>query len=95
LSSVRIGLIARYRKLFLVHYIQILCQSRLSKADHAYLTYLMLQRQLSQLNGSKLDLPVFKPLVFSMPGFALSYAVNMFILMILYDFACCLHNFFA
>jgi hypothetical protein len=28
----------------------------------------------------------FKPLIFSTSGFALSYAVNMFILMILYDF---------
>jgi hypothetical protein len=25
------------------------------KADHAYLTYLMLQQQLSHLNGCKLD----------------------------------------
>jgi hypothetical protein len=33
------------------HYIQALCQSRLYKADHANLTYLMLQRQLSHLNG--------------------------------------------
>jgi hypothetical protein len=39
----------------LVHYIQVLCQSRLCKADHVYLTYLMLQRQLSHLNGCKLD----------------------------------------
>jgi hypothetical protein len=54
----------------------------------------MLQRQLSHLNRRKLDhREVFKPLVLSMPGFALSYAANMFILMILYDFACCLHNF--
>jgi hypothetical protein len=28
----------------------------------------------------------FKPLIFSMSGFALSYAGKMFILMILYDF---------
>jgi hypothetical protein len=34
---------------------QVLCQSRLCKADHAYIKYLMLQRQLSQLNGRKLD----------------------------------------
>jgi hypothetical protein len=27
----------------------------------------------------------FKPLIFSVSGFALSYAVNMFVLMILYD----------
>jgi hypothetical protein len=36
---------------FLLHYKQVLCQYRLCKADHAYLTYLMLQRQLSHLNG--------------------------------------------
>jgi hypothetical protein len=30
------------------------CQYRLRRADHAYVTYLMLQRQLSQLNGRKL-----------------------------------------
>jgi hypothetical protein len=39
----------------LVHYIQVLCQSRLGKADHACLTYLMLQRQLSHLSSHKLD----------------------------------------
>jgi hypothetical protein len=33
----------------------IFCQYKISKADHAYLTYLMLQRQLSHLNGRKLD----------------------------------------
>jgi hypothetical protein len=31
--------IARYWKFFLLRYLQILCQSRLCKADHAYLTY--------------------------------------------------------
>jgi hypothetical protein len=35
--------------------IEVHCQCRLCKADHAYLTYLMLQRQLSHLNGRKLD----------------------------------------
>jgi hypothetical protein len=34
---------------------QVLCQYRLCKADHAYHVYLMLQRQLSNLNGRKLD----------------------------------------
>jgi hypothetical protein len=38
-----------------LHYTQVLCQYRLYRADHAYLTYLMLQRQLSHLNGRKLD----------------------------------------
>jgi hypothetical protein len=35
--------------------IQDLCQYRLCKADHVYLTYLILQWQLSHLNGRKLD----------------------------------------
>jgi hypothetical protein len=38
-----------------MHYIQVLSQHRLCKAGHAYLTYLMLQRQLSNLNGRRLD----------------------------------------
>jgi hypothetical protein len=49
-SSVRIAHIACYWKFLLVHCIKVLCQSRLRRADHAYLTYLMLQRQLSHLN---------------------------------------------
>jgi hypothetical protein len=36
-------------KFFLVNYIQVLCQYRLCRADHAYLTYLMLQRQPNHL----------------------------------------------
>jgi hypothetical protein len=37
LSSVHITLIACYWKFFLLHYIQVLCQSRLLKANHAVL----------------------------------------------------------
>jgi hypothetical protein len=44
-----------YCMFFLLHYTQVLCQYRLYRADHAYLTYLMLQRQLTHLNGRKLD----------------------------------------
>jgi hypothetical protein len=40
---------------FCILYVQVLCQYRLYKADHAQLTYLMLRRQLSNLNGRKLD----------------------------------------
>jgi hypothetical protein len=36
-----------YWKFFLLHYTPVLCQYRLCRADHAYPTYLMLQRQLS------------------------------------------------
>jgi hypothetical protein len=38
-SSVHIALIACYWKFFLLHYIQVLSQYRLFKADHAYLTF--------------------------------------------------------
>jgi hypothetical protein len=55
LSSVHIAHIAYYWKFFLLSYIQVLCQPRLCNADHAYLTYLLLQQQLSHLNVHKLD----------------------------------------
>jgi hypothetical protein len=55
LSSICIAHIACYWKLFLLNYAQVLCQYRLCKADHAYLTYLMLQRRVSHLNGRALD----------------------------------------
>jgi predicted DNA-binding helix-hairpin-helix protein len=44
---------------------QVLCQNRLYRADHAYLTYLMLQRELSQMNGLKLDHRQIDPYVAS------------------------------
>jgi hypothetical protein len=53
-SNVRIAHIAFYWKFFRLNYIQVLCQYRHCKAEHAYLTYLILQRQLSHLNGRKL-----------------------------------------
>jgi hypothetical protein len=43
------------KKSWFSHYTQALCQYRLSGTDHAYLTYLMLQRLPSHLNGRKLD----------------------------------------
>jgi hypothetical protein len=64
LSSVRIAHKACFWKFFLVHYIQFLCQSRLCKADHAYLTYLMLQRQLSHLTAEGVTAAKFKPHIF-------------------------------
>jgi hypothetical protein len=64
--------------------IQVLCKY---KADPVYLTYLMLQRQLNHLwTVVSLTTAKFKPLIFSVSGFALSYTANMFIPMILYDF---------
>jgi hypothetical protein len=53
--SVRIAHIACYWKFLLLHYTQVLCQYRLCRADHAYLTYLMLQRQHSHFKVRKLD----------------------------------------
>jgi hypothetical protein len=53
--SVRIPHITCYCKFLLLHYIQVLCQSRHCRADHVYSTYLMLQRQFSHWNGRKLD----------------------------------------
>jgi hypothetical protein len=61
LSNVRIAHIACYWKFFLLHYIQVLCQSWLCKVAHACLTYLMPQRQLRHLNGRKLTTAKFKP----------------------------------
>jgi hypothetical protein len=55
LWSICIAHMACHWKFFLSHYKQVLCQSRLCKAYHAYFTYLMLQLQLSQLNFRKLD----------------------------------------
>jgi hypothetical protein len=54
-SSVRIAHIACFSKFFLLYYTQVLSQYRLCKAELVYLTYLMLQRQLSHLNSRKLD----------------------------------------
>jgi hypothetical protein len=54
-SSVRIAHVACHSKFVILYYIQVLYQSTLCKADHAYLTCLMLQRRLSHLNGRKLD----------------------------------------
>jgi hypothetical protein len=38
-----------------LHYTRVLCQYMLYKPDHTYLTYLMLQRQLSHFKSRKLD----------------------------------------
>jgi hypothetical protein len=54
-SSVRIAHVACYCKYFLLHHTQVLCQYRLCRVDHSYITCLMLQRQLSHMNGLKLN----------------------------------------
>jgi hypothetical protein len=85
-SSVRIAHVACYWKFFLLHYTQVLCQYRLCRADHAYLTYLTDNGSLIVWTVVSLTTAKFKPLVFPMSGFALFYTANMFILVILYDF---------
>jgi hypothetical protein len=69
-----------------LHYTQVLCQYRLCRADHACLIHLMLQSCLVTWTVVSLTTSKFKPLIFSMSGFTLSYTTNMFILMILYNF---------
>jgi hypothetical protein len=44
-----------FKHFLLLHYAQILCQYRLCRIDHAYLTHLILQLLSSHLNGRKLD----------------------------------------
>jgi hypothetical protein len=53
--SVGTAHIACYWKFFLSHYIEVLCQYRLCKVDHANLTYLVI-RQLNHLKVRMLDL---------------------------------------
>jgi hypothetical protein len=54
-SNIRITHIEFCWKFFLLHFIEVLCQDKLCKTDHAYLTHIMLQRQLNHLNGRKLN----------------------------------------
>jgi hypothetical protein len=61
------------------------------KADHSHLIYCMLKWQLGHLNGHNLDHHV-QASYFSVSNVALSYAVNMVILMICMTYACSLHN---
>jgi hypothetical protein len=70
-------------------YIKGLCQYRLCKADHSYLTYLILQRQLSHLNGRKLDRrQVYAPYIFYV-WLRLAPCCSWFCV----TTDCCLHNF--
>jgi hypothetical protein len=87
LSSVRITHITCYWKLFLVYHIQALCQSWLCKANHAYILRILCYNvSLVTWTVVSLITAKFKLLIFSISGFALSYAANMSTLMILYDF---------
>jgi hypothetical protein len=86
-SSVRIAHTACYLIFFLSHHIQVLCQYKLCKADLPIICILYYNCSLVTWMVISLTTAMFKPLIFSMSGFALSYTMNMFILMILYDFS--------
>jgi hypothetical protein len=55
LSNIHTAHIGCYWKFFLLHYVQVLCQSRLCKADHASLHSLCYNGSLVTWNGRKLD----------------------------------------
>jgi hypothetical protein len=69
------------------------CQHRLYRADHAYLTYLTLQRLPSYLNGRSLTTAKFRSLIFSMSGLTLSYSSKCSFSWFHMTSACFLHNF--
>jgi hypothetical protein len=60
----------------LLHYIRILCQSSLYRADHAYIVILCYNGSLVSWMVVNLTATRFKPLIFSMSGFALSCAAK-------------------
>jgi hypothetical protein len=76
-----------------VHFIQVLCQYRLYRAAHAYLTILRYNGSLVIWTTVSLATAKFKPLIFSMSRFALSSTANIFSLMFSRTSACCLNNF--
>jgi hypothetical protein len=70
-----------------------LCTIRKSSVSTGFAEQIMPILRVLCYNGSLVSWTVatlttakFEPLLFSMSGFTLSYAANMFILMILYDF---------
>jgi hypothetical protein len=69
------------------------CTTHKSSVSAGFTEQIMPILRILRYNGSLVTWTVvglttakFKPLIFSMPGFTLSYTSNMFILMILYDF---------
>jgi hypothetical protein len=87
LSSVHIAHIACYWKFFLLLYIQVLFVSPgFSKRIMPFLLILCYNYSLVTWMVVCLTAAEFKRHTFSMSIFALSYAANMFILMILYEF---------
>jgi hypothetical protein len=81
-SSVRVAHIACYWKFLFVHYIS----SGFAKRIMSILLILCYNGSLVVWTVVSLGAAKFMPLMFSTSGFALFYATNMFILMLLYDF---------
>jgi hypothetical protein len=77
-SSVHMAHVACCGKFFFVHYMQVLCQSRLCKGDHAYPVYYY-NGCLDIWTVVTLKAVKFKQLIFSMSGFYLSYPANIFL----------------
>jgi hypothetical protein len=71
---------------YIVQYIQVLCQSRLCKKNKPLSRSLCYIDSLVTSTVVSLTTAKFKPLTFSVSGFALSYAANIFSIIILYDF---------
>jgi hypothetical protein len=92
-SSVRIGHIACNWKFFLLHYIQFLCQSGFAKQIIPILSILCYNGSLVTWTVVSLTTAKFKPLTFSMCGFALSYSANTFFSWFCMTSAFCVHNF--
>jgi hypothetical protein len=76
--------ILRDTDLFLLQYMQALCQSRLRNAVVPILFRLCYNGSLDTWTAVSLTAAKFQPLIISVSGFPSSYAANMFVLMILY-----------
>jgi hypothetical protein len=85
-SSVRIALIACYWKFLLLPIPKSSVSTGFAKQIMPIWRILCYNGSLVTWTVVSLTTAKFKPLVFSMSGFTLSYIANMFILMILYDF---------
>jgi hypothetical protein len=85
-----------YRTYSILHYIRV--QSSVSPGfAKQIMPILLIYYNGSLVTGTVVSSTAakFKPLIFSVSGFALAYTVNMFILMILYDFCLLLAQFCA
>jgi hypothetical protein len=93
LPSVHISHIACYWKLFLLHYIKVICQYRLCKADHACLAYFMLHGSLVTWKLYAWPSPILSLLYFLCLASPCSILWTCSFLWFCMTSACCLHNF--